>query len=453
MKSINFPFLFVLSQLFSHTLSAQLVGNENKIDSIEKWSCHFQLTTIIQGHPGFKASYSGPNSLVDTSERALSLTTTLFLGMALWKNAAFYYNPEIAGGNGISYALGLAGAANGETFRIGSQAPAIYTARAYFQQYFPVGNCKYEKQEAGSNQLACSIPTSRFVLSIGKFSVADFYDKNKYSHDPRGQFMNWSLMSNGAWDYPANTRGYTWGGVLEYINPLWAFRISSVLVPALANGPELDWNYAKAHSETFEIEKKTSIKGHGGSMRLLGFYSQSRAPEYSQATKVLINGDSSLLGVFTGKKRGPSYGGIKYGLGLSIDQELSDALGVFLRASWNDGYTATWAFTEIDKSLSLGLNINAKAIKRPNDNVGIAFVINGISKVHRDFLNAGGTGFIIGDGKLNHYNFEEIAEVYYKAKIFSSLWLSGDYQFVTNPAYNTDRGPVHIFALRAHVEF
>jgi high affinity Mn2+ porin len=453
MRLSNLIFLIALFFFMSSNFSFGQETMASKSDSTDKLNVHFQLTTIYQAHPGFHAAYSGPNSLHDTSENALSLTTTLFLGRALWKNAAFYYNPEIAGGNGISYALGLAGAANGETFRIGSPAPALYTARAYFQQFIPVGNAKYQRVEGGPNQLAGWVPTSRIVLSVGKFSVADFFDKNKYSHDPRGQFMNWALMSNGAWDYPANTRGYTWGAVLEYICPDWAFRLSSVLMPALANGQALDWNYSKTHSETIELERQTHFNNHSGSLRLLGFYSASRAPEYKAVTNLIMAGDSSLISVITGKNRGADYGGIKYGIGINFDQELTDDLGMFLRASWNDGATATWAFTEIDRAASLGCNLKAGKIKRPEDNLGVAFLVNGISDSHRDYLNAGGRGFMLGDGKLMHYDFEEIAEFYYKAKLTNALWLSGDYQFVRNPAYNHERGPVNIFALRAHVEF
>jgi len=427
--------------------------NQNRFDSIEKWSYHFQLTSIGQAHPAFKAKYSGKNSIQDTAESALSLTATLFLGRKLWKGASVFFNPEIAGGKGVSYALGLAGAANGETFRIGSPAPQLYVARAFFQQHIALKHSGEEYQEADLNQLGNIIPSSRFTISAGKFSIADFYDDNAYSHDPRSEFLNWSLMSNGAWDYPANTRGYTWGVVMELVKPKWAVRVSSVLVPLIANASVFDLNITKAHGETVELERKLKINGHSGCIKLLGFENFSSAPFYSQGVNRIKSGDSSLIPSFNGQKTGPDYGRMKYGFGISAWQELTNDLGVFARVSWNDGKTATWAFTEIDQSVSLGLSIKASKIKRPDDVFGIAGVLNGISQEHYNYLNAGGYGFILGDGKLTNFGNEMIIESYYKIKIAQSLWATLDYQFVMNPGYNADRGPVHIFALRGHVEF
>ncbi|MBC7586881.1 MAG: carbohydrate porin [Chitinophagaceae bacterium] len=302
-----------------------------------------------------------------------------------------------------------------------------------------------------ANQVEEKIPTSRITLTVGKISLSDFFDNNSYSHDPRSQFMNWSLMSNGAWDYPADTRGYTQGIVAESIKPFWAVRFSSVLVPRKANGLQLDYDIAKAHSETLEIEKKWKTK-RPGSIRLLAFRTVSQAPTYSTTLLQVKNGDSSSVDVYTGQNEWKKYGGIKFGFGINAEQELSNTVGAFFKASWNDGKTATWAFTEIDRSMSAGINIKGNNWKRPNDNIGIAQVVNGISTDHQAFLNAGLYGFIIGDGKLN-YGAESITEIYYQAQIASSFFLSADYQFVNNPAYNKDRGPVHVFAIRGHFEF
>jgi hypothetical protein len=393
------------------------------------------------------------NSLQDTSEYALSTTATFFLGRKLWKGAAFFFNPEVAGGKGMSYALGLAGASNGETFRIGSPAPAIYVARAFIQQHIALPDSKDEQQDPDQNQLADKVPSSRITISAGKFSIADFFDDNAYSHDPRSEFMNWALMSNGAWDYPANTRGYTWGLAVELIKPTWALRASSVMVPVRANGNVMDVNVDKANSQTIEFEKKIKLKGHPGSIRVLAFYNNSSAPSYREAINAIHNGDTSLVPVFMGKKPGAHYGGVKYGFGLSAWQELSSTIGVFARASWNDGATATWAFTEIDHSASAGISITPTFIKRPGDEFGLAGVINDISQDHYEYLALGGYGFMLGDGKLPNFGYETIVETYYKLKLTSSFWLTADYQFVMNPGYNADRGPVHIFSGRMHVEF
>ena len=425
---------------------------QSTIDSSKKWSYHFQLTVINQNHLSFKAKYSGDNSLINAAEhRKLSLTTTLFLGRKLWKNGTLYFNPEIAGGSGISSAKGIAGFTNGETFRIGSTEPALYIARLYLKQYFALKNTEYDSVASSANQVAEKIPTSRITISAGKISLSDFFDNNAYSHDPRKQFMNWSLMSNGAWDYPADTRGYTQGIVAEFIKPNYAVRFSSVLVPRKANGLKLDYKITKAHSETLELEKSWKAR-RTGSVRLLAFHTISQAPNYNTTLTQVKNGDSSSVDEYTGQQEWKKYGGVKYGFGINAEQELSNTIGSFFKASWNDGKTATWAFTEIDRSMSAGINIKGNGWKRPNDNIGIAQIVNGISKDHQAFLNAGLYGFIIGDGKLN-YGTEAITEIYYQVKLTSSFYASFDYQFVNNPAYNKDRGPVHVFAIRGHVEF
>jgi len=424
-----------------------------KKDSTENWSYHFQLTTIEQAHPAFHSAYSGMNSLQNTSENAFSLTTTLFVGRRLWKGAAFYFNPEVAGGAGLSSSTGVAGALNGETYRIGDPSPTPSVARAFLQQHIALSNSENEMQQDAANELNGKIPSSRITISAGKFAITDFFDDNKYSHDPRTQFFNWSLMSNGAWDYPANTRGYTEGIVIELIKPQWAMRISSVVPPRTANGPYMDYHIANAHSETFEVEKKLNIRNHSGTIRFLVSNTLSKAPSYATGLQALKDGDTTTLNVFTGAYEWNTYGGNKLGLGISADQELSGDIGIFARASWNDGKYATWAFTEIDQTASLGIVMKGIRWKRREDVFGIAMVMNGISNDHRHFLNAGGYGFIIGDGKLTNYNSESIIETYYSALITPTIWATVDYQFVNNPGYNMDRGPVSVFGARVHVAF
>lgn len=445
MKKIVAPvfFLFATKTAFCQSPS----------DSSAKWTTHFQLTVIDQWHSGFHAAYSGANSLVDTVEPgAVSITTTLFLGRKLWKNAAVYINPELSGGRGLSYAVGVAGALNGETYRIGNPEPQLNLSRAYLQQNIPLGNTGYEAVADGANQVAGTIPSNRITISAGKFSMSDFYDRNRYSHDPRSQFFNWSLMSNGAWDYPADTKGYTTGLVVELFQPKWAIRISSVAVPVIANHPEMEYVFGKAHSETVEFERKTNINNRTGMIRLLYSYTASRAPSYEAGLSALKTGDTTLLKVISGNAEGSAYGGNKTGLYLNMEQELTDNIGVFARAGWNDGKHVTWAFTEIDQTIQAGLSFKGAPWKRKDDVAGIAAVVNGISADHRAFLKAGGYGFIIGDGALN-YGHEAIIETYYNARVFDNIWVTFDYQFVNNPAYNKDRGPVHVFGIRTHVEF
>jgi hypothetical protein len=232
----------------------------------------------------------------------------------------------------------------------------------------------------------------------------------------------------------------------------WAIRLSSVAVPAIANAPKMEYVLPGAHSETLEIERKILVDKRPGKLRFIISNTHSRAPSYEVGLKAISDNDTYLLNVISGDAESKTYGGKKFGLGFSGEQELTNDLGVFMRAGWNDGKDVSWAFTEIDQTLSAGLSLNGAKWKRPGDVFGVAGVVNGISGAHQKFLKAGGYGFIIGDGNLN-YGREAIIEVYYNARLFNSFWFTADYQFVNNPAYNKDRGPVNAFALRGHVEF
>ena len=430
---------------------SQRDNNLNVVPPAEKWSYHFQFTGIMQGHPDFTAAYSGRNSLSPSAEQDFSITSTLFLGRKLWKRASIFFNPEIAGGQGLSSTLGIAGFTNGECFRIGVPSPSLYIARIFIRQHFSLSSsCSYDTATSASNQLCGEIiPQKRLTITAGKFSLSDMFDNNSCSHDPRTRFMNWALMSNGAWDYPANTRGYTWGIALEYAVPGYSVRFAETTEPLVANGAEFDWNVVKARGETLEFEKDYSLKGQKGAVRLLFYRNLSRAGNYQDAINKMTTGKDSSMNVNTLT----SYGGLKYGVCINAEQSLGANLTAFMRAGYNDGQSATWAFTEIDPSVSAGMQLKGTRWKRPDDLIGFAALANGISSQHWDFLNNGGYGFLIGDGQLPHYGTENIAEVYYSAKLAQSLWFSADYQYVQNPAYNRERGPVHVWALRAHVEF
>ena len=259
------------------------------------WSVHFQVTTVDMGHFAFPAKYTGPNSMVDTPEHNItSLTTSFFIGRKLWKGGAIYYNPEVSGGRGLSHATGMAGfPQRGKPFAIGDPSPVVYTARAFFQQNIPLGHTGYIIQEDDVNQVRDSIPIKRLTISAGKFSLDDFFDDNEFSHDPRGQFMNWSLMSNGAWDYPANTKGYTVGLVAELFLQGFAIRGSIAQEPRQANGPDLDENIFRYHGLTLEAEKPIHIGGQPGTIRVLAFDDLTRAIAYQQVLQEVKAGDSS----------------------------------------------------------------------------------------------------------------------------------------------------------------
>jgi high affinity Mn2+ porin len=409
----------------------------------ENWNIHFQQTLIGQYHPAFNAKYTGTNSLQPNAEHSESLTSTLFYDTRLWNGAQFIFNPELAGGTGLSKVLGVAGALNGETYRVGNPAPDLYFGRIYLRQLFSLSEDS-EIIYDDLNQLQGKQPSSYLSVNIGKFSMEDFFDANSYSHDPRTDFFNWALMSGGAWDYPANTRGYTWGFVAELVHPSWSLRISSVMEPQVANGPYMDMNIAEAHSETIEYGRMYKINGKKGSFHILGFFNQAHMGSYKETLS------DTIYHLDVTQTR--SYAHQKGGFLINAEQQIGNHSGLFTRISWNDGQNETFVFTEIDQSVSGGYVLYGDSWKRKGDKVEIAFVVNGLSDVHKEYLAAGGYGFIIGDGALNYGN-ECILEANYLFQATKNLWFTPDYQFVLNPAYNKDRGPVHVFGLRVHLEY
>ncbi len=405
---------------------------------------HFQLTSVTQYKFPLAARYTGANSLTTSDESASTLTAIIFWGSRLWKGAAIYINPEVAGGSGISSAKGVAAFTNGEAFRVGDPAPSLYAARAYIKQIINLGGDSHYIGE-GANEVHKTRTKKYIMMVAGKFSIADFFDNNSYSHDPRTQFFNWGLMSNGAWDYPANVRGYTWGAMLEYGTEKYKIRAATTLVPKDANGNDMDLNIDKANSSVLEFERPIQLFQRKGIVRVLGYYTQAHMGNYIQAVAQNI-ASPDITSTRT-------YGRNKYGLGINMQQEISKGVGLFARASWNDGKNETWAFTEIDRSISAGLSFNGERWKRDDDTFGIGSVVSGLSEDHRKYLARGGYGFIVGDGALN-YGAEWVTEFYYKAKLFSdTFYLTVNYQLAVNPGYNIDRGPAHVIGLRAHVEF
>jgi high affinity Mn2+ porin len=436
---VNRLYLQILIFFFIPYISISADNDSSNVN--DRFTIHAQTTIISQSKPPFSASYSGVNSLLTAKENQTSITATLYAGVRLWKGASTYINPEIAGGSGLSQALGVAAATNGETFRIGDPAPKIYLARLYFQQIFALSDERY-MQENDVNTLKGNVPAKYISITAGKFGLADFFDDNRYSHDPRSQFMSWALMDNGAWDYAANTRGYTPGIVLEYVTPVNELRLGVSLLPKVANGLDMNWNLSKASSSNFEFTHRFKIHSREGAIRLLAFYNTTNMGSYRQAIKTVDTPDIVSTRAF---------GRSKFGLGLNIEQQLSNDAGIFLRAGWNDGKNETWCFTEIDKTFTLGVVYHGKKWKRPDDNIGFAYIISGISGDHANYLKRGGLGFMLGDGNLS-YAAEQETELYYSASLIKNhLFLSGTYQFLLNPGYNSDRhGPVNVFSVRMH---
>jgi high affinity Mn2+ porin len=405
-----------------------------------RWSIHFQATSIGQHHGSFPALYSGPNSLPDHPESRVSLTATAFLAARLgrWQ---FVVNPEDAGGEGFGGVTGIAGFTNGEMPRVQRATPTLYLARAFASYTIPLGG-ESEPAEDGPNQLAGPQPVSRLTLTAGMFSMTDFFDNNAYSHDPRTQFMNWAIMYNGAWDYPADTRGYTAGVVAELTMRRWSLRAANALMSTVANGPVLDTRIAENRGNVAEWEGRYSPAGQPGVFRVLGFANTFDGGTFRAA---LRTGGTPELGP---TRRN---GTLKYGFGLNLEQAIAHSIGVFARYGWADGKTEDFEFTQIDRSLSGGVSVGGARWRRPADRVGLAAVRNYLSGDQRGFLAAGGRGFLIGDGRLN-YRPESIVEAYYAWQVVKLFTATVDYQHLENPAYNRDRGPVSVFSLRLHLE-
>lgn len=430
--------ILVLASLYSTSLTCAAQKDTGII------SFHFQQTIIPQYHFKFYAPYSDVNSLISSEDPATSLTSTLFFALKPWKNGLLIVNPEVAGGKGVSNTTGLAGFSNGEVFRIGDPKPVVYLARLVWEQKIPLQktNSVYVADEA--NTVRGVYPARYVKVFAGRFSLADYFDDNSYSHDPRSQFMNWSFMSAGAWDYAADTRGYTWGLGAERKGRQWRIAAAATLVPQKANALELDTHMGKALALQIELTYFYTTAGQTGQLQTTVFFNRANMGNYATAVKQAV-GKPDIT-------RTADYKNHKWGWVINAAQAISKHWGGFARLSWNDGHNETWAFTEIDRSVNVGLQWSKDQSGKTNV-LGIGAVVNGISNAHRNYLAAGGYGFIIGDGQLN-YASELISELYYRFCFFNNRFqVSPDYQFVINPAYNKDRGPVHLIALRTHVEF
>jgi high affinity Mn2+ porin len=420
---------------------------EKEKEPEEAWySAHAQTTVVIQEHPRFNSPYVGAHSLLPDEPSATSMTGTLFLDYRLCEyggnSTELVFNPEIAGGRGFSGVQGVAGFPNGEITRVGVPDPTPYIARLFLRQTCCLGD-EVEKVEDEANQIAGTRPVDRLTFTVGKMAATDVVDDNLFSHDPRTQFLNWSLMYNGAWDYPANVRGYTYGFAFDYNRKDWALRYGIFAEPAVANGAEFDPRFLKANGQVVEWEGRYTANDQPGKLRLLAYLNHAHMGDYREAIQEMpVDPDITQTRAYR----------FKYGLGLNWQQNLTKDLGVYSRLGWNDGHTESWAFTEIDRTAALGLALKGRCWCRPDDVVGLAGVLNGISKDHRDYLAAGGLGFILGDGRLN-YGPEEILEMYYDFQVIKGMFVTADWQGINHPAYNRDRGPVAVGTLRVHIEF
>jgi high affinity Mn2+ porin len=422
--------------------SSQALSTEDT--ESERWNLYYQATSIGDAHGTFRSPYEGPLSLQDYPERDVSLTTTLFFTALLGPDTILIFNPEIAGGRGFSGVNGIANQPNGEIPRVASATPKPYIARLLIQHDFGFGAEK-EHQESDENQLAGDRPMTRYSIYAGRFTVTDYFDNNNYTHDPRTQFMAWGVMYNGAWDYPADTRGYTWGIVQEFHTRWWSFRYGIAAEPKIANGQQFDRRLFRDHGQVWEAERRYSLRKQEGAIRVMSYDNRAQAGNYAQALKLAAETGTTPNVALTDR-----VGTMKYGMGISFDQAISGDAGIFTRLGWNDGKTQSFAFTAIDRLASGGVSIKGTRWHRKEDVVGTSLTAGGLSAVHRQYLAAGGLDFLIGDGRLN-YAPEYVWESFYSARLFRGFFATFDIQQDTNPAYNRDRGPVTIYSIRLHL--
>jgi high affinity Mn2+ porin len=420
----------------------------------QTWNFHMQTTTIVQGYPSFSARYSGPNSLPTSSEVRETASLDLFSGFRLWTGAELHVDMLTWQGFGLAGTLGIDDFPNGEAYKIGTHPPRADLARCFIRQTVGLGGDKEDLLD-GQLTLAGAQDISRLTFTIGRFSSKDIFDNNAYANDPRTQFMNWAFTANAAWDYPADSLGYTTGVAVELNHPKWALRYGFFQLPNQRNGftaealyllwppdPSAgDGRFWHAWDMVVENERRYSINTHHGTVRILGYVNQEEMGSYRAA----LYAPGTNIDLTHALRH-------EYGFGLNLEQEITKNIGVFSRLGWNDGINEAWMFTDVNHMGSVGVSVKGEAWHRPDDMIGVAAVISGISHDNQLYLAAGGLGILDGDGTLN-YAKEKVLEAYYDGKIAKHLQGALDYQFVADPAFNSARGPVSVFGMRLHFEF
>ncbi|HKF68258.1 MAG TPA: carbohydrate porin, partial [Vicinamibacterales bacterium] len=431
----------------SYALTGSGFGDEKRLPiaplDLSGWAVHGQLTFVSQYATPFRAPYRGTNSL-DPNAGRQTADVTLYLGRRLWEGAALWINPEIDQGFGLSNTLGAAGFTSGEAYKLGYSYPYARVPRAFVQQTINLGGLP-ETVDSGLNQFAGTRTANRLVVTVGKFSVSDLFDTISYAHDPRNDFLNWTLIDAGTFDYAADAWGFTYGAALEWYQYAWTARAGLFDLSNVPNSPDLDSTFSQ-NQFVYELEHRHAINTLTGKIALVGFVTRGRMGRFDDAVALArITGEPANIAAVRRYNTRP-------GANLNFEQQLSSNVGVFGRAGLADGSLEPYEFTDVDRTLSAGVSVTGTRWGRSGDTLAVAAVINNIIGSHRAFLNAGGLGILVGDGQLPHPGTERIVETYYRLSL-GSWQITADYQFIVNPAYNRDRGPVSALALRLHTQF
>lgn len=410
----------------------------------QDWAIHAQSTYVQQYQPAFHSPYQGPQSLSPAANGRETYDATIFAGYRPWQGGEIWINPEIDQGFGIGNSFGVAGYVSGEAYKLGNKDPYYRMGHAIFRQTFDLGG-ESQTVDADINQFGGTQTANRVVITFGKLSVVDIFDTNKYAHDPRGDFLNWAVLDVGTFDYAADAWGDTYGITAEWYQDWWTARVGLFDMPSTPNSTALSLPLAQQTQFVAELEERHVLFEQPGSLKFLYFLSRGNLGTYSDALAAANGAAPSLAAVANYRS--------KFGVSLNLEQQLAPDIGLFARAGWSQGGVQEDAFTDINESISAGLSITGARWGRPDDKVGLAGAANQISHAGKLYLAAGGMGGIIGDGQLPSAGPEQIIETYYSLALFGFASLSADYQFIRNPAYNQQRGPVSVFAMRLHVEY
>jgi high affinity Mn2+ porin len=411
----------------------------------ESWAIHGQATVVDQATFAFRSPYRGPNSLDPGTRGKETADVTLYAGVRVWPGLEVWINPEIDQGFGLSNTLGVAGFPSGEAYKVGMAKPYFRLQRLFIRQTIDLGGDR-ENVVGDLNQLAGARSSDRLVITAGKLGVPDIFDTNAYAHDPRGDFLNWSLIDAGSFDYAADAWGYTVGAAAEWYVGRWTLRGGAFNLSKVPNSEHLEYDFSQFQGIA-EIEERHRLWGRPGKLKVTGFLSRGRMGAFDDAvTLAQATGQPADIAAV---RRYRSRDGVSF----NLEQEVAAGVGVFAHGGVAGGDVEPYEFSDIDRTVAAGASINGGRWGRANDTIGVAGVINEISRAHERFLAAGGTGILVGDGRLPHPGPEQILETYYDFAAYGPAHISFDYQFVNHPAYNRDRGPVSVVAARLHAQF